>query len=160
MSDTRDMRTERDMRSDRGMRSDTMERDMPVERERSREDRRPMPQTTTEPMRTNPEATPKTRVAEGKPAMGTQMDMWPDMDDFRQRFEQIQSEFIDDPKSAVKKAEHLIEEAVERITKTMRERMQAMHRDVDEKDGDTEQLRLTMRSYRMFIESMGSRRAA
>ena len=128
---------------------------MPVDPERPREERRPMP-TTKEPIGTNRDAMPA-QAATQAPA---QMEMWPDMGEFRQRFEEIQSEFIEDPKSAVKKAEHLMEEAVERITKTMQERIQTMHRDVDGKDGDTEMLRLTMVGYRKFIDQMGSRRAA
>jgi len=158
MSDRRDMRSETEMRSETDMRKDRVEGDTTVERERPREERRPMPQTTTEPMRTNPDT--KMRAVEDKRAMDQQMELWPDMGDFRQRFDQIQSEFIEDPKSAVQKAEHLMEEAIERITKTMRERVQSMHRDVDGKDGDTEMLRLTMRTYRHFIDSMGTRRAA
>jgi hypothetical protein len=86
-------------------------------------------------------------------------DMWPDMSEFRVRFEEIQSEFIDDPKAAVEKAERLMQEAIDRITKSMHERMQAMHRDREGKQ-DTEQMRMTMRTYREFFGSLGGSRAA
>jgi len=132
--------------------SDTRDMDRPMDH----------PHTTNEPMRTNPEATAEARAAGDKQqnrATG-QVEMWPDMGEFHERFEHIQSEFIDDPKAAVKKAERLMEEAVERITKSMRERMQTMHRDIDGKDGDTETLRQAMRGYRTWIESMWGRRAA
>ena len=89
-----------------------------------------------------------------------QTDIWPDMTEFRQRFDVIQAEFIEDPKSAVKKAETLMQEAIERMTKAMHERMQAVHREVEGKDGDTEQLRLTMRNFKMWMESLGDHRAA
>jgi hypothetical protein len=77
---------------------------------------------------------------------------WPDMTGFHQRFQEIQSDFIDDPKAAVKKAERLIQEAMDHMAKSM-------HRDVDGKDGDTESLRLTLRRYRMWIESFGKGRS-
>ena len=144
------MRDAREVRNDK----DKMEGNMPVEPERPREERRPMP--TKEPMRTNRDAMPA-QAATQAPA---QMEMWPDMADVRRRFDEIQSEFIGDPKEAVKKAERLMDEAIERITKTMQERMQSMHRDVDGKDGDTEMLRLTMVSYKQLMDTMENRRAA
>ena len=86
------------------------------------------------------------------------MDQWPEMADYRRRFDDIQSEFIEDPRKAVGNAEKLVQEALDRMTASMRERIQGMHRDAD--SGDTEKLRLEMRSLRDFIESLGGRRAA
>jgi hypothetical protein len=93
-------------------------------------------------------------------ARATQMEMWPDMGDLRQRFDSIQSEFIEDPRSAVRKAEELVNDVVNRITSSMRERVASMHQDVDKNDADTEQLRQTMRGYRDLVVWMESRRAA
>ena len=132
MSEARDMPKESPRREEPA-------RDRPMERPVDR------PRTTAEPVRKPPEAMSQTEM------------MWPDMTEFRQKFDQIQSEFIENPKSAVQKAEHLIEEAVESMARSMRERMQSMHRDVEGKDGDTEQLRLTMRGYRTFMDSMADR---
>lgn len=86
------------------------------------------------------------------------MDQWPEMADYRRRFDEIQSDFIEDPRKAVGNAEKLVQEALDRMTSSMRERIQGMHRDAD--SGDTEKLRLEMRSLRDFIESLGGRRAA
>jgi hypothetical protein len=88
-----------------------------------------------------------------------QMSFWPQMGEFRQRLDGIQSEFINEPRAAVQKAERLVEEAVDHMAKSMREQMKRMHGDL-EGNADTEKLRLLMRSYRMFIESLDSRRAA
>jgi hypothetical protein len=85
--------------------------------------------------------------------------MWPDMTDLRQRFDALQSEFIDDPKAAVTKAEGLINEVVERITRAMHERMDTMHHGL-EGNTDTEQLRLTMRGYRDLVDWIDTHRAA
>ena len=106
------------------------------------------------------EATIDRPEATGQLARENRMGMWPDMSDVRSRFAEIQAEFIEDPRSAVEKAEQLVEEAVDRVTRTMHERIEAAHRDLTGKDGDTEQLRLAMRSFKMWIESMGDRRAA
>ena len=96
---------------------------------------------------------------ESQPVERHRSDMWPDMSEFQLRFQEIQSEFIDDPKAAVQKAERLMQEAIDHLTKSMQERSRAMHRDTDGK-GDTEQLRVTMRMYREFIQSLGGNRAA
>ena len=62
--------------------SDTRDMDRPMDH----------PHTTTEPMRTNPEATAEARAAGDKQqnrATG-QVEMWPDMGEFHERFEHIQ----------------------------------------------------------------------
>ncbi|HKC18099.1 MAG TPA: hypothetical protein VKE27_00570 [Candidatus Dormibacteraeota bacterium] len=77
-----------------------------------------------------------------------------EMSDVRMRFDQLQSEFIDDPKSAVKKTEKLLDDLLEKL----RERIHNTHKDVEKTD-DTEHLRLAMRSYRDLIDSFtGGRR--
>src|SRR2546423_14972567 len=78
----------------------------------------------------------------------TKTEFWPEMTEIRQRFDELQSEFIEEPRNAVKKAEQLMEEAIDRMAKAMRERMQTIHRDVDG-NNDTEHLRLAMRDYRL-----------
>lgn len=86
-----------------------------------------------------------------------QVDVWPEMSDYRRRFEEIQSRFIEEPREAVREAEKLVEEAIDRMSTSMRGRIGAMHRDAE--SGDTEKLRVAMKGLRDFIESMGGRRA-
>src|SRR5207248_5733650 len=62
----------------------------------------------------------------------------------RARFEQLQAEFIDEPRQAVKSAQSLVEEAIDRMMEGLR------HSGVDDK-ADTEQLRLTMKRYRDLL---------
>ena len=50
------------------------------------------------------------------------------------------------------------QEAVEHMAKSMREHVKAMHGDI-EGNADTEKLRLVMRSFRQFIDSLDGRRA-
>ncbi|TMB77388.1 MAG: hypothetical protein E6J46_09095 [Chloroflexi bacterium] len=125
--------------------------------------------TDAEQMRTNPEVMGRTEPVEmdrsgfqGRPAQQAhveQMDFWPEMHQFRERLNEIQSQFIDEPREPVKKAERLIEEAVDHMAKSMHEHVKRMHSDV-EGNADTEKLRLVMRSYRAFIEKLDNRRAA
>jgi hypothetical protein len=82
-----------------------------------------------------------------------QPEKWSEMSDARMRFEQLQSEFIDDPKAAVQKVEKLIDD----VFNEMRDRIHSIHSDV-EKNDDTEHLRLAMRSYRDLIDSFGGHR--
>jgi len=86
-------------------------------------------------------------------------DGWRQLSDVEQRFHELEAEFIKEPQAAVKKAESLIEEAVERITRQLHDEVARMHGHA-EGSSDTEQLRMTMLRYRTLIESIGGRRAA
>lgn len=115
-----------------------------VEQERPAE----QPRTATEPVAPRTDGSTATRA-----------EVAPEMNEIMLRFDQLQSEFIEDPRAAVKKAERLMEEAVDRITKSMRQRMSTIHRDVGDQS-DTEHLRLAMREYRQMIYMLGGNRAA
>ena len=144
-----------------------------------RDERRTADRRNSEPesMRTNPEVMGRTEpvTVDGRGSRESeqprtdrtmartdrpveQMDFWPPMGDFRRRLDEIQSEFINEPRTAVKKAEQLVQEAVEHMAKSMREHVKAMHGDI-EGNADTEKLRLVMRSFREFIDSLDGRRA-
>lgn len=141
--------------------------------ERRMNDRRRMEgQTMTEPVsdpsvdRTQADTTYGTprepmRTDGGRPIesqrTARQVDMWPEMTQYRQRFDEIQSQFIEEPRQAVQNAEKLVEEAIDRMSSSMRERIKTMHNDAE--SGDTEKLRLEMKSLRDFVESMGGRRS-
>lgn len=76
-----------------------------------------------------------------------------DMEQVRMRFAELQSEFIDEPRSATKKAETLMEETVDKVTRSMRDQMERVHTDMSG-DADTEKLRLAMHSFKEMIETM------
>ena len=146
--------TERDVREER--RHDNR----PVQEERRHERNMAVGTPTQRPqagtMRENPEVMGRT---EPRPVEARRSDMWPDMAEYQRRFDELQSEFIEDPKSAVQKAERLMEEAIESFTRSMRERVKSAHGDKGAY-ADTEQMRLKMREYREFMQSLGGRRAA
>jgi hypothetical protein len=66
------------------------------------------------------------------------------MAEYRTRFEQIQAQFIDEPRGAVRSAQSLVEEAVNRM-------MQSLQQTGATKDADTEQLRVAMKRYRDLL---------
>ena len=168
MSDMRsnDKRTD-DMRSEREMRDERRMADRPEKEKTEAMRTNPEVMGRAEPVavddRDRPATEPRPTGRVGGPgevrATNGGMHMWADMTEFHGRFEQIQSEFIEDPKSAVQKAEQLMNEMLDHMMRSMRERMTTMHRDI-EGSADTEQLRQTMRGFKEFIESFGHREAA
>jgi len=109
-----------------------------------------------EPMETPPTA--ETPIPTGTPmrdemgaqrAEGAQMHEpsavdGPRINDYRVRFEELQARFIDEPRSAVRSAQSLVEEAIDRI-------MQELGHTGDGESADTEQLRVTMKRYRELL---------
>ena len=85
---------------------------------------------------------------------------WPEMSNYRRRFEELQSQFIEEPKEAVKKAESLVEEAVEKMVSSLHDRVNHIHSELGDGTDDTERLRMAMRRYRQLIDSFAENRAA
>lgn len=100
-------------------------------------------------------------AAPGDPSMRQPVDSdgWRELSDVERRFHALEAEFIQEPQAAVKKAEMLIQEAVDRITRRLHDEVARVHGSA-EGHSDTEQLRMAMLSYRTLIESIGGRRAA
>ncbi|WP_433509745.1 hypothetical protein ACQP2T_38140 [Nonomuraea sp. CA-143628] len=69
------------------------------------------------------------------------------------RWRELQTSFVDDPSDAVQRAEGLVEEVVEAITSGLAARTGEL-RDRWKGAGDTEQLRLALRDYRVVLERL------
>lgn len=82
-------------------------------------------------------------------------DFSPELTKFRQSFEEIQAEFIGEPRAAVEKAETLIDG----LMSGLHDQLQRIHSNV-KSETDTEQLRVAMLSYRQLFDSLGGHRAA
>jgi hypothetical protein len=65
------------------------------------------------------------------------------MAEYRARFEQLQAQFIEEPRGAVRSAQSLVEEAVTRMMHGLQE--------AGADGADTEQLRLAMKRYRDLL---------
>lgn len=87
-------------------------------------------------------------------------DLWSGMGTYRQRFDQLQMDFIEQPKETVSKAEQLANEAVERIVNTLHDRLNRIHTELGDGSGDTERMRVAMSKYRQFVNSLTTPRAA
>ena len=74
---------------------------------------------------------------------------------FRQSFEEIQAEFIGEPRAAVEKAEGVINS----LMTALHDQLQHIHGNL-KTETDTEQLRVAMLSYRKLFDSLGGNRSA
>jgi predicted lipid-binding transport protein (Tim44 family) len=120
------------------------------------------PQTLTpmtEPAPTAPTAgNQSVAVAEPLPAATepvSETDFSSELTKFRQSFEEIQAEFIGEPRAAVEKAETLIDG----LMNALHDQLQRIHSNV-KTETDTEQLRVAMLSYRELFDSLGGHRPA
>jgi len=114
------------------------------------------------PVRSEPKDMPAKRseaMEKPSPSRDGEMGFWPEMHEYRHRMTDIQSEFIEEPKAAVKKAEQLIEEAVDYMAKSVHERVQRMHYFFNDA-ATTEKLRLMMRNFSHLIDRLDGSRAA
>lgn len=87
-------------------------------------------------------------------------EIWSAMGEYRHRFEQLQMEFIERPKETVASAEALANEAVERMTSTLHDRLNHIHSELGDGTSDTERMRVAMSHYRQLMDSLSGRRAA
>nr|WP_055502933.1 hypothetical protein [Nonomuraea pusilla] len=74
----------------------------------------------------------------------------------RTRWREVQSSFVDDPGDAVRRADGLVGEVVDAITKALAGRRSALRERWEGSGGarDTEQLRLALREYRTVLERL------
>lgn len=83
-------------------------------------------------------------------------------DDFRTRWESIQSTFVDDPRAAVTGADSLVEEVMDRLKQTFEDQRSELESgwtaDASDDAGSgadsTEDLRVAFRRYRSFFERL------
>ncbi|WP_062991686.1 hypothetical protein [Nocardia anaemiae] len=78
-----------------------------------------------------------------------------DIERLRTAWRQVQGSFVDNPHDAVTQADHLVMATVQQLSATLAERKQSLERLWSrEEDGDTEDLRLALRSYRAFFDQL------
>ncbi|MGH7659795.1 MAG: hypothetical protein ACRENA_02615 [Vulcanimicrobiaceae bacterium] len=75
--------------------------------------------------------------------------------DLRQRWDDVQAGFVDDPKSSVEKADELVEDAVRRLTQSFaRERANLEATWSRGEQASTEDLRVALQRYRSFFNRL------
>ena len=74
---------------------------------------------------------------------------------FRKRWEQIQTEFVDDPRGSVKKADGLVADTIKRLAEVFAEQRTRLEHEWDKGDSvSTEDLRQALRKYRSFFDRL------
>ena len=74
---------------------------------------------------------------------------------FNQRWTDIQSRFVDDPREAVASADDLVAEMMDRIGDRLAERRSALGQELaGEGEAETEDLRLATQRYRVFFQRL------
>ena len=78
-----------------------------------------------------------------------------DTQDFRSRWERIQSGFVDEPRTAVVKADELVANAIKRLAEVFATERHNMETEWDKTDNvSTEDLRVALRRYRSFFDRL------
>jgi hypothetical protein len=78
-----------------------------------------------------------------------------DAQDFRSRWERIQSGFVDEPRKAVEQADELVASAIKRLAEVFAAERQKLEAEWDKSDNvSTEDLRVALRRYRSFFDRL------
>jgi hypothetical protein len=78
-----------------------------------------------------------------------------DAQDFRSRWERIQSGFVDEPKKAVEQADQLVESTIKQLSEVFSTERQKLEAEWDKTDNvSTEELRVALRRYRSFFDRL------
>jgi hypothetical protein len=78
-----------------------------------------------------------------------------DTQDFRSRWERIQSGFVDEPRTAVVKADELVANTIKRLAEVFATERHRMETEWDKTDNvSTEDLRIALRRYRSFFDRL------
>ena len=78
-----------------------------------------------------------------------------DTEQLRERWESIQSSFVDEPQQAVEQADALVTEVIKRLTRTFLDTRELLETRLGEADDvSTEDLRVGLQRYRSFFERL------
>ena len=75
--------------------------------------------------------------------------------DFRKRWEQVQTEFVDEPRGSVEKADELVASTIKRLVEVFADERACLEREWAKGDNvSTEDLRQALRKYRSFFDRL------
>ena len=76
-------------------------------------------------------------------------------DDFRSRWDEIQTGFVDEPRRAVEQADTLVAEVIKRLAETFAEERSNLEEQWGRGgEADTEDLRIALQRYRSFFDRL------
>jgi hypothetical protein len=73
---------------------------------------------------------------------------------FRDRWRELQADFVDDPKRAVEGADQLVDEVMRELTESHNAHKSTLSGQWQSGEGDTEELRRALRKYRSFLDQL------
>lgn len=79
-----------------------------------------------------------------------------DPEDIATRWRDIQATFVDDPRAAVRHADALVAEAMDRVARTMSDRRGTLGHSWSEESTSTEDLRTCLQGYRTLLERVSA----
>ena len=100
------------------------------------------------------------REQENTPVMeesGTHEPLFPsnETQDMRSRWQQIQGDFVDEPRKAVEQADDLVAQVIQRLTQTFADERSKLEGDWSRgEEASTEDLRQALRRYRSFFDRL------
>ena len=75
--------------------------------------------------------------------------------DFRSKWDRIQTSFVDEPRKAVQQADELVAQAIKRLAESFAEERNRLERQWDRGDEvSTEDLRIVLQTYRAFFQRL------
>ena len=75
-------------------------------------------------------------------------------EEFRERWQTIQSTFVDEPKQSVEQADALVTDVIQQLTETFEQERRSVEQQLDSDDVSTEDRRVTLQRYRSFFERL------
>jgi ornithine carbamoyltransferase len=77
-----------------------------------------------------------------------------DAEQFRDRWQSIQSTFVDEPKQSVEQADALVTDVIQRLTETFQQERRTLEEQLDSDNVSTEDRRVALQRYRSFFERL------
>ena len=77
-----------------------------------------------------------------------------DAEQFRDRWQSIQSTFVDEPKQSVEQADALVTDVIQRLAETFQQERRSLEKQLDSDNVSTEHRRVALQRYRSFFERL------
>ena len=91
----------------------------------------------------------------GQPSSNMPLFTSNDAQDFRTRWEKIQTSFVDEPRKSVEQADELVAAAIKRLAEMFAGERERLEAEWDKRDNvSTEDLRVALRRYRSFFDRL------
>jgi hypothetical protein len=115
-------------------------------------DQSPVPSTLQSPVDAIAQSVPPSNAV---PAGRAPLFVDNELSDFRRRWQDVQGSFVDDPRSAVHRADELVGSVMNRLTEVFTREREKMEHEWDRgEDVSTEDLRIAIQRYRSFFDRL------